>query len=545
MESFLVQGKLELKMGEEQRTSMKVGSQIIEHLSKGIYSNPAKAIKELISNSFDADATRVIIRAKPELDYFSIQDNGIGMNYEDFNEKFLFISRSDKRDLGDLTPIFKRPIIGKIGIGFVAVSQICDEMIVISSKKGEDFKFEAKIDFSKFREIEYKHKEFYELSDVRLKNLPEETDSHYTIVVLNKLTAEFRDHLLDKDIEEAGIRPLDLDGLPFDKIVHEIINKSITYGSQFDLSKKLGRYWQILLEIALTVPVRYLEDGPIKIINKEKWPNESLEILEKIKRRVEEFNFSVDFDGVELKKPILLPTDPRIREYGKDFEVFSINEKKTLAEGTSLSFSGYIYNQRSSIYPPQWRGIVIRIKNTAVGGPDPSFLEYLYGDRLFFSWTFGEIYVDEGLEEAMNINRSSFTTTHRHYQELRRCLHELLHKKIFPRCRRRYEERKTKQEVGLRRLRKEKYSRVLNTTFGKPFQIVWIEDKHKPPVFFDFGNDKVVINQNNPIFRKVKKQKRVLLEDLLVLIYVAYYQAQGNAEKMFRYLLGQLKEWYR
>lgn len=71
--------RLEKALGKEQIVHMKVAAQIVQHLSKGIYSNPANCIKELISNSFDADAPKVIVRAKPELDTFSITDDGEGI----------------------------------------------------------------------------------------------------------------------------------------------------------------------------------------------------------------------------------------------------------------------------------------------------------------------------------------------------------------------------------------------------------------------------------------------------------------------------------
>ncbi|TRZ49252.1 MAG: hypothetical protein D4S01_08970 [Dehalococcoidia bacterium] len=172
---------LELKIGEPQTVHMKVSAQILEHLSKGIYRNPAGAIKELISNAYDADAREVIVRAKPEIDSFSITDDGEGMNYSDFEENFLFISRSSKRDQGIYTKKFHRPIIGKIGIGFIAVSQICDRMTIISSKMGEGFKFEAEIDFGKFRKTKSIKKDIYELSEVTLTNYPEESNVQYTI----------------------------------------------------------------------------------------------------------------------------------------------------------------------------------------------------------------------------------------------------------------------------------------------------------------------------------------------------------------------------
>ncbi len=59
---------LKKDLGVEQVVHMKVAAQIVQHLSKGIYSNPAYCIKELIDNSFDADARSVIVRAKPEFD---------------------------------------------------------------------------------------------------------------------------------------------------------------------------------------------------------------------------------------------------------------------------------------------------------------------------------------------------------------------------------------------------------------------------------------------------------------------------------------------
>jgi len=66
VELQIAEEKLKKDLGVEQVVHMKVAAQIIQHLSKGIYSNPANCIKELINNSFDADATKVIIRAKPE-----------------------------------------------------------------------------------------------------------------------------------------------------------------------------------------------------------------------------------------------------------------------------------------------------------------------------------------------------------------------------------------------------------------------------------------------------------------------------------------------
>ena len=64
---------------------IKVSSKILGHISRGIYRNPADAIKELVSNAFDADATRVAITTNwPSFDIITCRDNGSGMTLEKF-----------------------------------------------------------------------------------------------------------------------------------------------------------------------------------------------------------------------------------------------------------------------------------------------------------------------------------------------------------------------------------------------------------------------------------------------------------------------------
>ena len=58
---------------------------IIADISSGVYRSPAAAIKELVSNAYDADATRVTISTDPpHLRSFTITDNGSGMTVDDF-----------------------------------------------------------------------------------------------------------------------------------------------------------------------------------------------------------------------------------------------------------------------------------------------------------------------------------------------------------------------------------------------------------------------------------------------------------------------------
>ena len=66
---------------------IQVNSKILGHISAGIYRSPASAIKELVSNAFDADATRVAITTNwPNFDVITCYDNGSGMTQEKFRK---------------------------------------------------------------------------------------------------------------------------------------------------------------------------------------------------------------------------------------------------------------------------------------------------------------------------------------------------------------------------------------------------------------------------------------------------------------------------
>src|SRR5437763_16261172 len=123
-QKFLIRVPIEKKLEKEQTGRIKVGSQIIRHLSTGIYSTPEMAIKELISNAFDADATLVTVNTKSGSGSIVIHDNGKGMDYNDFDQNFTYISKSKKTGRNEKTPS-GRPIIGRLGIGFIAVSELC------------------------------------------------------------------------------------------------------------------------------------------------------------------------------------------------------------------------------------------------------------------------------------------------------------------------------------------------------------------------------------------------------------------------------------
>ena len=64
---------------------IKVHEKALAHLSRGLYRSPASAIRELVSNAWDANAKFVRISTNYPLFYqISVEDNGEGFTKEDF-----------------------------------------------------------------------------------------------------------------------------------------------------------------------------------------------------------------------------------------------------------------------------------------------------------------------------------------------------------------------------------------------------------------------------------------------------------------------------
>ena len=57
---------------------IRISSRIIDYLSSGLYNTPGACLKELVNNSFDADAQNVNVFVRPDADRIIIQDDDIG-----------------------------------------------------------------------------------------------------------------------------------------------------------------------------------------------------------------------------------------------------------------------------------------------------------------------------------------------------------------------------------------------------------------------------------------------------------------------------------
>jgi uncharacterized protein (TIGR02391 family) len=129
---------------EEQKLKMSFDPHTIEHLGVKMYSNIPNAIAELIANAYDAEAENVQIRLldKNGDKSICIIDDGIGMDFDEINSKFLRIGRKRRVEDGNsLSPNSKRKVTGKKGLGKLAFFGIGDTIDIDSKKDGEKISF--------------------------------------------------------------------------------------------------------------------------------------------------------------------------------------------------------------------------------------------------------------------------------------------------------------------------------------------------------------------------------------------------------------------
>ena len=126
------------------KLTLKYDPQTIKHLGVSLYSQLPSVFSELISNAYDADAESIFIELFEDINGKTIRiiDDGHGMTFDEINEKYLLVGRN-RRDEVDakLTPIKKRPVIGKKGLGKLAVFGICDEITIKTVRDGIENKF--------------------------------------------------------------------------------------------------------------------------------------------------------------------------------------------------------------------------------------------------------------------------------------------------------------------------------------------------------------------------------------------------------------------
>ncbi len=402
---------------------IKVHEKALAHLSRGLYRSPASALRELVSNAWDANAKTVRINTNyPNFHLLSVDDNGDGFTRREFeNLMDGGIGNSEKR-VEKAPLINERPTIGRLGIGMLGIAQICGAFTVTSkTRDGKGFRARIKL---------------YDLLKDKLDEevIQKEVDigTYEMDLDFDPKNAKMGTSIIADEIHPTFTRSFQK-SLELEKYVTPTFgdwNKVLRVIKKTWSLQELGDYWRLLWELSASSPIPYLDEKAL--------PNH---LIESEQSKLLTYDFKVLLDGIKLMKPVYLKGNPG------GYTSLRIDNSITVY-GKELKYHGYIVVQEGlQLKPDEMRGILIRIKNIAIGYYDPSLLDFRSNEGPRSRWITGEIFVDEGLENALNIDRDSFNRFHPEFRALQEHVHKLLSEEIFPITYTKIKQRSTKKET--------------------------------------------------------------------------------------------------
>jgi len=199
-----------------------------------MYQKPADVISELIANAWDADAELVNIKISDGK--IEVKDDGNGMTFNQCQDYYLNVGRDrrlDTKTKGDLSERYKRPVLGRKGIGKFAGFGIAKniEVETISIENGEATSFS--MDLEKILEVDKTGNE-QKIIDVIKYTKPDKTNKnkHNTLIRL----------LLKDGIDKIDISQLNEDisrrfllTQQYGKFIIRIGKKEVFYDFEKDL----------------------------------------------------------------------------------------------------------------------------------------------------------------------------------------------------------------------------------------------------------------------------------------------------------------------
>ena len=140
--------------------NFKVSTGLKSILGQDLITDDYVAVLELVKNSYDAGAKKVIITF--ELDAIVIADNGKGMTLDDIRDKWLFIAYSAKKVPAESSyrDHLKRHYAGAKGIGRMSCDRLGQTLIMETCHEGGKLE-RLDIDWSLFEQDQ--NKEFAEI----------------------------------------------------------------------------------------------------------------------------------------------------------------------------------------------------------------------------------------------------------------------------------------------------------------------------------------------------------------------------------------------
>jgi hypothetical protein len=516
----------EANIGKPVETRLRTDTRVIARVTDGIYRLPGSALRELIANSWDADAQNVSIETDaPRFSRITIRDDGLGMSHDTLSHVIHSIGGSAKRrhegqslgitaaDNAERTP-GGRPFIGKIGIGLFSVSQLTRRFTIVTKRKGESYRLIANVILRQHSEDpdadEGIDDDDYLSGKVEIvRERAVDPAAHGTDIILDAIKPAARDTLRSADkwraldeldrAREAG--PVDgaaaakleppayhagwlgaaaqdandvpkfarsphLPWQPEDKPSERMaklvagVAEQFTRHSRPDLDNALDYYLAMIWQLGLSVPVPYVESHPFDLTTEDRirlfWLGNrereqatevQMETGETVRQAVERWSggkqqlrdgvgadgspMRVVIDQIELKRPVsfkYIAASVRgldrsilmVGDYAPDLNPVPIDLR-----GGRLGFEAYLF-WNGRIIPKENNGVLVRIRGASGANFDESFFKYQVSEQTRLRQITSELFVREGLDAALNIDRESFNFAHPHVRLTSSWLHRAL-----------------------------------------------------------------------------------------------------------------------
>jgi hypothetical protein len=380
---------------------------LVKLISEGTYTSFPQALKEFISNAYDADAAQVDITIDEDSNSIVIRDNGVGMTLSDFLNYFASIARpgpSGARSARGRTRL-GRLKIGRFGIGSLAVVGTAKELSVRSVRRLSGEGFEASINLAELREHFYKGEDLSRCWRFECKHWGGESDrTHFTEIRLHGLRDDLR-ALLNHPGEKST-------------------------GEFFESTKQLSGIDELAWQLGVICPAAYSQAYPIP---KSSLNRRTDSVVIDHARRLLRDNFGIFLNGNPVRRPIFAPryhpdklkdlSKGRLLERrGLGFEVRCFRSPK----GAPVYYEGYLVVQAAQLFPVELRGLLIRLRGVGIGWHRAANLGSATLSTMLPNLT-GELWV-QGLEDALQFDRESFREDHPTYRWLVKQLEELASK---------------------------------------------------------------------------------------------------------------------
>jgi hypothetical protein len=120
----------------EKTFTLTISLNVLEHLGINLYSNVPSVLSEIVANAWDADATEVRVNWDRPNGRIVIQDDGIGMNPQEVNDRFLTVGYRRRDGQPGTTGKGRHPM-GRKGIGKLSLFSIADDVRIETVKEGD------------------------------------------------------------------------------------------------------------------------------------------------------------------------------------------------------------------------------------------------------------------------------------------------------------------------------------------------------------------------------------------------------------------------